>query len=62
MGIIGCGIMFTSLILGAMSGSVSFMIEIMVIGTIPIIIEIILVKTREKKMKQWQKTFPPYGY
>ena len=62
MGTIGCGIMFAGLVLGAMSGSVSFMIEIMAIGTIPIIIEIIQIKAREKKLKQWQKTFPPYGY
>ena len=62
MGMIGCGIVFTGLILGAMSGSVSFMIEIMAIGTIPIIIEIIRIKAQEKKMEQWRKTFPPYGY
>jgi len=62
MGIIGCGIMFTGLLLGALSGSIAIMAVVMGIGAIIVGCIMAQEHTRKKQAQAWRRQYPTYRY
>lgn len=62
MGTIGCGLMFTGLLLGAMSGSIGIALITIGIGLLLAGYPVLQEYREEKRMQDWRKNYPTYRY
>jgi len=62
MGIIGCGLMFTGLLLGALSGSLILCLAVVGIGAILVLGVYVQEQNKEKQAQAWRKNYPSYRY
>lgn len=62
MSTIGCGFLFTGLLLGALSGSFLIGIVTICIGLVLIGCAYLHEYKREKKAQAWRKNYPIYRY
>lgn len=62
MGIIACGLMFTGLLLGALSGSILLALIIISIGFLFAFGEYVKEKQKEEQENAWRKNYPVYRY
>lgn len=62
MGIVGCGFMFTGLLLGALSGSVALCLSVVGIGVIFAFSAYAQEQRKERQAQEWRKNYPSYKY
>ena len=62
MYIIGCSLMLTGLLTGALFGSLLIALTIMGIGGLFVLITVAEEKQKKKQAQAWRTTYPPYGY
>lgn len=62
MNAIACGLMFTGLLLGALSGSILLALIVISIGLLCALYEYIKERQEEKRENAWRKNYPIYRY
>ena len=62
MYILGCGLMLTGLLTGALFGSLLIALAVMGIGGLFVLITVVEEKQKKKQAQAWRTTYPPYGY
>lgn len=62
MYIIGCGLMLTGLLTGALFDSLLVALAVIVVGGLFVLITVAEEKQKKKQAQAWRTTYPPYGY
>ena len=62
MGMVGCGFMFTGLLLGALSGSFVLCLTVVGIGAAFTLCAYAQEQYKEKQAQAWRKNYPSYRY
>lgn len=62
MYIIGCGLMLTGLLTGALFGNLLIALAVMGIGGLFVLVTVAEEKQKKKQAQAWRATYPPYGY
>lgn len=62
MGMVGCGFMFTGLLLGALSGSLVLCLAVVGIGAVFALGAYAQEQYKEKQAQAWRKNYPSYRY
>lgn len=62
MGMVGCGFMFTGLLFGALSGSITIFLIIVGFGLALVGCALLREQRKERQAQAWRKNYPSYRY
>lgn len=62
MGMVGCGLMLTGLLMGALSGSIGICLGVIGFGGLLVGYAYAQEQVKEKQAQAWRKNYPSYKY